>query len=84
MENKSNTPSQQHLLLLNSLTKYQHELIKGHLVDMDNCFNEVFPSFDPLNPKIFPGSRIIDIFSSRFYFYLFSKYKDQNFKSRIQ
>ena len=45
MENKSNTLSQQHSLLLNSLTKYQHELIKGHLVNMDNYFNEVFPSF---------------------------------------
>ena len=76
MENKSNTPSQQHSLLLNSLTKHQHELIKGHLVDMDNCFNEVFPSFDPLNPEISPGSRIIDIFSSWFSFHLFSKCKN--------
>ena len=51
---------------------------------MDNCFNEVFPLFDPLNPEISLGSRIIDIFSSHFSFYFFSKCKDQNFKSWIQ
>jgi len=76
MENKSNMPSQQHSLSLNSLTKHQHELIKGYLVNMDNHFNEVFPLFDPLNPEFSPGNRIIDIFSSCFSFHLFSKHKD--------
>ena len=51
---------------------------------MDNCFNEVFPSFDPLNPEFSLDSRIIDILSSCFYFYLFSKCKNQNFKLWIQ
>ena len=51
---------------------------------MDNCFNEVFSLFDPLNPEISLGSKIIDIFSSHFSFYFFSKHKDQNFKSWIQ
>ena len=31
---------------------------------MDNRYNEVFPLFDPINPEFFPGSRIIDIFTS--------------------
>jgi len=76
MENKSNMLSQQH-----SLSKCQYELIKNHLVDMDNCFNEVFSLFDPLNPEISLGSKIIDIFSNHFSFHFFSKHKDQNFKS---
>ena len=33
---------------------------------MDNRFNEVFSSFDPLNPEFAPGCKIIDSFSSHF------------------
>ena len=51
---------------------------------MDNCFNKVFPSFDPLNPEFSLRHRIIDIFSNRFSFHLFSKCKDDNLKARIQ
>ena len=51
---------------------------------MDNHYNEVFLSFDPLNPEFSPGSRIIDIFSNCFSFHLFSKCNDQNIKSHIQ
>ena len=84
MESNSDTFPHLHLLSLSSLTKYQCGLIKGHLVNMDNCFNEVFPSFDLLNPKFSPGDRIIYCFPNCFYFYLFSKSKDQHFKSHIQ
>ena len=58
----------QHSLSLNFLTRRQHGLIKGHLVNMDNYFNEFFPLFDPINPELFPGHRIIDIFSNYFLF----------------
>ena len=84
MESKSDTHSHLYSLSLNSLTRCQHGLIKGYLVNMDNCFNEVFSLFDPLNSEFFPGNRIIDIFSNCFSFHLFSKYKDQHFKSCIQ
>ena len=50
---------------------------------MDNCFNKVFPSFDPLNPEFSSGCRIIDIFSSCFSFHLFSKYNDDNLRSHV-
>ena len=50
---------------------------------MDNCFNKVFPSFDPLNPEFAPGCKIIDIFPSCFSFNLFSKYNDNNLKPQI-
>ena len=51
---------------------------------MDNRFNEVFPLFDPTNPKFQPGNRIIDSFSNQFSFYFFSKSSDRSFKSYIQ
>ena len=51
---------------------------------MDNWFNEVFPSFDPLNPKFRPGNRIIDCFSNCFSFHLFSKNSDHFFRDQIQ
>jgi len=53
----------QYLSLLGSLTKYQHELVKGHVVDMNNRFNKVFPSFSPLHPAFALGNRVIDNFS---------------------
>jgi len=45
---------------------------------MDNRFNKVFPSFDLLNKKFFPGSYLINIFPSYFYFYSFNKYSSNN------
>ena len=83
MEPKTLSSSKLHLLLLNSLSKHQRELIKGPVVNMDNQFNEVFPSFDPLNPKFALGCRIIDIFPSHFSFNLFSKCNDDTLKSQI-
>jgi len=69
--------------LLGSLSKYQRELIKGPIVDMDNHFNEVFSSFNPLNPEFAPGCRIIDNFSSCFAFNLLSKCYDLKLKLRL-
>ena len=84
MEPKANTMIKQHSLSLGSLTRCKCELIKGPVVDMDNCFNKVFPSFDSLNFEFPPGHRIIDIFSNCFSFHLFSKHKDNNLKAWIQ
>ena len=84
IEAKPNLPSIQHALSLNSLTRRQCKCIKDHIVDMNNQYNKVFPSFDPLNPEFSPGHRIIDIFNSRFSFHLFSKHSNQNFKLWIQ
>ena len=84
MELKANVMTKQYLLFLGSLTRHQQELIKGPVVDMDNCFNEVFPFFDPLNSEFSLGCRIIDILSNCFSFHLFSKCKDDNLKAQIQ
>jgi len=53
-------------------------MIKGPVVDMDNRFNEVFSSFDPLNLEFALGYKIIDSFSSCFLFYFFNKYSDES------
>jgi len=50
---------------------------------MDNQYNEVFSSFNPLYPKSLPGNRVIDILSNHFSFYPVSKCKN-NLKDRIQ
>ena len=83
MEPKTLSSSKLYFLLLGSLSKHQRELIKGPVVDMDNHFNEVFPSFSPLNPEFTLGCRIIDSFSSHFLFNLFSKCGNDNLKSQI-
>ena len=80
MDNISNIPNSTshchlHPSSLNSLTKQQCGLIKGLIIDMDNRFNEVFHSFNPLNPEFCLGNRVIDNFSDCFSFYLFAKSK---------
>jgi len=63
----------QHPASLDSLTRCQYSLIKRHLVDMDNRFNENFPSFTPLYSELFSGHRVIDNFSNQLVFNLHSK-----------
>ena len=66
----------QHPTSLDSLTRCQQFLIKSHLVDINNRFNGIFPSFTPLHSEISPSYRIIDNFSDYFLFNLHSKQKD--------
>jgi len=84
MEPGSNSSLNKHQLSLGALTQCQCELINEPLVDMNNCFNEVFPSFVSLHSEFSSGCRVIDIFSSQFSFHLSSKHKDDNFKAHIQ
>jgi len=71
-------------LSLNTLSKRQCGLLKNHVVDIDNRFNKVFPAFDPLNPELQPGNRVIDTFSNHFSFHSFSRSNDSSFKSYLQ
>ena len=73
----------QHLSSLGSLIRCQYGLIKGHLVDTDNRFNQVFLSFVSLHPRFSPSNRVIDIFSNHFSFNLFSKQKDDSLQMHI-
>ena len=47
---------------------------------MDNRFNEVVSSFDPLNIEFSLGSHLIDAFPSHFLFHSYIKCKDNNLK----
>ena len=48
---------------------------------MNNRFNEVFPSFNPLNSEFSSGSRIINTFSSYFSFHSFKKHSNDSLVS---
>jgi len=51
---------------------------------MDNRFNEIVPSFDPINPELFPGHRIINMFSNHFSFQPLSEVANCNVTSQVQ
>ena len=68
--------SSQNFIHLDSLTKHQHSLIKSHLVDMANRFNESLLSFASLYSEFLPGLRIIDNFSDYIAFNVCYKGKD--------
>ena len=76
MDSQLNTPSTHNVISLNSLTNQQRSLIKGHLVDMANKFNECFSFFSPLHSEFSPRHRIIDNFSDHFSFNVCDKEKD--------
>ena len=61
---------------INMLTNCQKTIIKGHLIDSNNKFFGVFPSFSSLHLEFNPGSRIVDIFSDRFSFNLANRKKN--------
>jgi len=73
-----------HWLSLNNLTLKQQLKIKGPVVNMDNRFNEVFPSFDLFNKKFTLGHHLIDIFLNCFSFHTLSKQSDKNLRAHIQ
>jgi len=51
------------------MTSKQRLKIKSSIVDANNYLNGIFSSFDFLNSKFSPESRLVDIFSSCFSFY---------------
>jgi len=61
---------------LDFLTRHQCLLIKSHLVDTNNRFNGIFPSFTPLHSELSLGHRIIDNFLDCLIFNLHSKQKN--------
>ena len=50
---------------------------------MDNRTNKVFPSFDSFNSKFFSRNRLIDVFSSCFFFYSTNRKSKENIKVYI-
>jgi len=83
LEARSSVSSIPHQLSLNMLTGNQCLKIKGPIINMDNRFNKVFPSFDPFNKKISPSHHLIDIFSNHFSFHILLKQDGNNLKAHI-
>ena len=73
LDSRPNIHKNYHCLSLDLLTKCQCEMLKGPIVNMNNRFNEVFPSFDLLNFEFSSSSRIINTYTSHFFFHPFSK-----------
>jgi len=78
IEPRPNISCLPHQLSLGFLVKCQCEIIKGLIVDMDNQYDEIFSSFDPLNSEFAPEQRIIDSFSSYFSFHSFNMYNNNS------
>ena len=55
---------------INTLTNWQRNITKDHLIDSNNKMYEIFSSFSPLHLELAPGSRIINNFSDCFLFNL--------------
>ena len=79
MDLQLSTPSTHNVIPLNSLTYQQWSLIKGHLVNMANRFNESFLSFTSLHSEFSPGHRMVDNFSDHFSFNVCDKEKDDKY-----
>jgi len=68
-ERRHANESQLHHLSLENMISKQQLKIKSSIVDTNNCLNRIFLPCDSLNKEFFPGSRLIDIFSSCFSFH---------------
>ena len=82
---ESPTPSSKYNLhAIGSLTFYQKNIAKGHLIDSSNKAYGIFLSFSLLNPEFFPGSHISDNFPDCFYFNLVNQKGKEKDKIRAQ
>jgi len=79
-ENRHANKACSHHFFLKNMTYKQYFKIKSFIVDVNNCLNRIFPLFNTLNSKIFPGSRLIDSFPSHFSFHQ-ANCKDKQSKS---
>ena len=73
-----------HCLSLNKLTLRQYSIIKGPLVNIDNRFNKVFPSFSPFNYEFSLENKLIDVFPNCFSFYSLNRKNNYDTKSHLQ
>jgi len=62
----------------------QQSSIKGSIVDMDDKFNKVFPSFFPFNHEFSLENRLIDVFPNCFSFHPSNRSNNQDIKSRLR
>ena len=67
LENKHAKNFPTYCLSLENITIKQWKKIKSFIVDINNCLNRIFSSFDSLNCEFSPGFKLVDNFPSCFY-----------------
>ena len=67
-----------HYLFLENITLKQKQKIKTFIVNSNNQLNAIFSAFDPLNDKLSPGHRLIDIFLDYILFHKVQYKKNTN------
>jgi len=75
--------SKTHQILLEWLTPKQQLNIKSPIMDIDNRFNKILPSFSPLNHKFLLGNRLIDILPNHFLFHYLNRKSKNSIKNHI-
>ena len=65
------------------LTLRQQLNIKNPIMNIGNKTNKVFPSFDLFSSKFSPEDKLIDVFSSYFFFYFTNRKSEENIKVYI-
>ena len=63
--------------VIGSLTNWQKNIAKRHLIDSCNKFYSIYPFFSPLYQEFTPGFHLSDIFSNCFSFNLVNEKKDK-------
>ena len=69
LERRYTNNSSLHCLSLENMTDKQRLKIKSSIVDVNNYLNRISSSFNSLNSEFSPGFRLINNFSSCFYFH---------------
>jgi len=73
LESRFSSNHKLHYLSIEKLTSKQRLKIKNSIINANNKLNRIFDSFNPFINKFLPGNRLIDLFSSHFYFYLLDR-----------
>jgi len=83
LEMRSSNDNEPQQLLLEILMPRQQTIIKGHVVNRDNRFNEVVSFFSSFHYKFSPRNRVIDIFPNHFSFHYLNRKSNHSIKSYL-
>ena len=67
---------------IGSLTNWQRNIVKGHIIDSKIKSYGIFPSFDPFHQEFTPGHCVSDKFSDHFSFNLVNKKGKDNIRAQ--
>jgi len=70
-----------HNISINNLTPKQRLCLNSPLINMDNRYNKLFPSFSAFDEEFNPGNQLIDSFPDQFSFHLHSSNAKNHIKN---